>query len=38
MGWNTQIISALKDTQINRGYRIFNIKVIGSEVYKLLKC
>jgi len=38
MGWKTQILSALKDSNINRGYRSLIAKVTGVDVYRILKC
>lgn len=38
MGWKVQILSANRDSTINKGYRTLNAKVIGPDVYKILKC
>ena len=38
MGWKTTTTNALKDTSINRGYKLLAIKVQGPDVYKYLKC
>lgn len=38
MGWRSQILSAVKDSTINRGFRSLVAKVQGQDVYKILKC
>ncbi len=38
MGWKSQILSASKDSNINRGYRSLIAKVQGPDTYKILKC
>lgn len=38
LGWRTQVLTALKDSTINRGYRTLIIKVTGEDCYRILKC
>lgn len=38
MGWKVQILSSNRDSSINKGYRSLNAKVMGTDVYKILKC
>ena len=38
MGWRSSIQTIIRDSSINRGYRIMNVKVQGPEVYRMLKC